>query len=313
MGNLLKYIITDPIYLGLVWSLLGLGVFVAYRILDVADLSVEAVLPVSAISSIIMLNNGINPFIVLLITILIGIVCGLFTASLNLYLKIPPLLSGIIVMTGLFSVVLVFSGGYISINNDVSTIFTPLMKMLGPSLKSWTSFASFTIVLGIIVTLSILILYYFFGTNIGVAVRATGKNKTMAKAQGINTNLMVLIGMAISSALVALTGGLLSQIQTDASSDMGKGTIVIGLAILFLGESVFRSRTFKMHLISIVVGGYAYWLIISSILLIPHFDSKWLYAVQGGLIILILVIPELILKICEKVKNKKKMKRNSLC
>jgi putative ABC transport system permease protein len=141
-------------------------------------------------------------------------------------------------------------------------------------------------------------------------IRATGKNKMMSRAQGINTNKMEIIGLSLSSALVALSGALLAQYQGYASSTIGKGTIVIGLAIIFLGEAIFGRKTFKTQLVSIIIGGFLYWYIIDAILLIPNFDSNLLYLVQAILIVLILVVPMLVNKF-KRHQNVKNIRREN--
>lgn len=309
MSGTLQYILTDPIKMGLIWCILGLAIFISYRVLDIADLSVEGVLPVSAIMSILCINNGFHPLLALLISILVGIVCGLITSSLSLYLKIPPLLSGIIMMTVLFTVVLVTSNSLILLDQgadgkSLATIFTPFKELFSTWFNNtyWGNFAGIVLVLLIFVGLTSIGLYWFFGTNVGVAIRATGKNVTMAKAQSINTNAMFLLGMGLSSGLVGLAGGLLGQFQGQAEATMGKGTIVIGLAILFLGEVVLRKKTFKTRLISVVLGGYIYWLIMSLIIIIPNFNTFYLYAVQGAMIVIIMSVPY----ISKKLKKARK-------
>jgi len=308
-NSILPFIITNPLKLGLVWAILGLGVFITYKILDVADLSVEGVLPLTAIITIICINNGIPAILTVFISLFVGALCGLITSSLTLYLKIPSLLAGIIMMTALFSFVLTFSNGYIAISEEKSTIFTDICKSLvnamGNKNAMWANFLGTFIITFIIAFVLGAFIYFFFGTKMGVAIRATGKNKAMAKAQGINTNMMTLIGMAIAGGCVGIAGSLLGQMQTDASSTMGKGTIVIGLAIIFLGQTIlFRGRQFWMQLLAILLGGYIYWLIMTLIQVIPGFNSSYIYLVQGILMIIVMVIPYVIDLIASKVKKR---------
>lgn len=303
--NQITNFLTEPLLLGLIWGILALGVFVAYRVLDIADLSVEGVLPLSAVLSLFLINNGVNPFLSVLICVLVGGICGVIVACMHVYLKIPSLLSGIIMMTGLFSLVVVVSKGHITLDNMNDTVFNPLNSLLlkVSSERSWIAWANFigTLILSMVIMgIVCIVLYWFFGTQLGLSIRATGKNKIMSRAQGIDDKLMEIIGLAISSGLVALSGALLAQYQGYASSTTGKGTIVIGLAIIFLGEAIFGRRSFKLQLTSIVVGGFIYWYIIDAILLIPGFDSNLLYLLQAVLIVLILTIPYIIKKIKER-------------
>lgn len=290
--------LSEPLLLGLIWGILALGVFIAYRVLDIADLSVEGVLPLSAVLSLFLINNGVDPLISLIICVLVGAICGSLVAIMHLYLKIPSLLSGIIMMTGLFSIVVVISKGNIVLNDVTNTILNPFILMFRGlsserSFIAWSNFLGSFVLCAIFMIIVVFLMYWFFGTQLGLAIRATGKNKTMSRAQGINTNKMEIIGLSLSSALVALSGALLAQYQGYASSTIGKGTIVIGLAIIFLGEAIFGRKTFKIQLVSIIVGGFLYWYIIDAILLIPNFNSNLLYLIQAILIVLILVVPML--------------------
>ena len=290
--------LSEPLLLGLIWGILALGVFIAYRVLDIADLSVEGVLPLSAVLSLFLINNGVDPLVSLIICVLVGAICGSLVAIMHLYLKIPSLLSGIIMMTGLFSIVVVISKGNIVLNDATNTILNPFILMFRGlsserSFIAWSNFLGSFVLCAIFMIIVVFLMYWFFGTQLGLAIRATGKNKTMSRAQGINTNKMEIIGLSLSSALVALSGALLAQYQGYASSTIGKGTIVIGLAIIFLGEAIFGRKTFKTQLVSIIVGGFLYWYIIDAILLIPNFNSNLLYLVQAILIVLILVVPML--------------------
>jgi len=301
--------LTEPLLLGLIWGILALGVFIAYRVLDIADLSVEGVLPLSAVLTLFLINSGVDPLLSLLICVLVGAICGSIVAIMHIYLKIPSLLSGIIMMTGLFSIVVVISKGNIVLTNTTDNVFNPfilLFRRLSDerSFIAWSNFLGSFVLSAIFMVIVALLMYWFFGTQLGLAIRATGKNKIMSRAQGVNTNKMEIIGLSLSSALVALSGALLAQYQGYASSTIGKGTIVIGLAIIFLGEALLGRKSFKMQLVSIIVGGFLYWYIIDAILLIPGFDSNLLYLLQAVLIVLILVVPMLV----NKFRNKQNVK-----
>jgi putative tryptophan/tyrosine transport system permease protein len=307
--------LTEPLLLGLIWGILALGVFIAYRVLDIADLSVEGVLPLSAVLSLFLINKGINPLLSLLICVLVGAICGSLVAMMHIYLKIPSLLSGIIMMTGLFSIVVVVSKGNIVLDDTTNSVFNPFILMFRSlsnerSFIAWSNFLGSFVLSTLFMAIVVFLMYWFFGTQLGLAIRATGKNKMMSRAQGINTNKMEIIGLSLSSALVALSGALLAQYQGYASSTIGKGTIVIGLAIIFLGEAIFGRKTFKTQLVSIIIGGFLYWYIIDAILLIPNFDSNLLYLVQAILIVLILVVPMLVNKF-KRHQNVKNIRREN--
>jgi putative tryptophan/tyrosine transport system permease protein len=310
--SVVQMLFTDPFKLALVWSILGLGVFLSYRVLDVPDLSIEGVFPVAAAITIISINNGINPWVAILLAMVFGAVMGILTSSLNVFLKIPFLLSGIIVMTGLLSIAVVLTTGSISIAKDASTIFASLNSFFASiTSKYWGNFFGTALLLSIIAVVIFIGIYWFFGTELGLAVRATGKNKTMSSAEGINNSLMSLLGMAISSMLIALAGSLYAQMENYASSDMGKGTLVLGLAILFLGEIVLRKASFKAHIISIFLGGYLYWLILGSIERIPSFDARYLYLVQAVMMMLVMGVPYLVKVIREKIQEKKRARTHA--
>ena len=302
MNLVTEYLLT-PLVTGLIWAIFGLGVFVAYRVLDIADLSVEGVMPLSGVIGLYLINQGWAPLLVIFISILVGAVLGIINGCLQVYLKIPPLLSGIILMISLLSIIIVLSNGIIHIENN--TIFTQLEKVFTSMFDNvmWGKWLGCFLILSVIVTLIILGLYFFFGTELGVAIRATGINKKMAKAQGINTSLMIIIALAISSALIALAGGLLAQYDRYMTSVSGSGTIVRALSILFLGEVIFGKRSFKNHLISIVLGGILYWYILDAIFLLPGFDTNYNYLIQGIVLVLVLVIPKYITKLRQK-KNR---------
>ena len=176
------FLLTDVPIQALIWALFALGVFVTYRILDVADLAVEGVFPLAAITSIFFINLGVDPLISLLISILAGVVVGFINGALHIYLKIPSLLSGIIIMIALYTVNVVISKGNISIDSGKQTIFTILNQLVGNRILSQF------IILAFIVAVIFCAVYWFFGTEYGLSLRASGKNKTMSKANGINTH-----------------------------------------------------------------------------------------------------------------------------
>jgi ABC-type uncharacterized transport system, permease component len=262
-----------------------------------------------------LINKGMNPLLSLIICVLVGAICGSLVAMMHIYLKIPSLLSGIIMMTGLFSIVVVVSKGNIVLDDTTNSVFNPFILMFRSlsnerSFIAWSNFLGSFVLSTLFMAIVVFLMYWFFGTQLGLAIRATGKNKMMSRAQGINTNKMEIIGLSLSSALVALSGALLAQYQGYASSTIGKGTIVIGLAIIFLGEAIFGRKTFKTQLVSIIIGGFLYWYIIDAILLIPNFDSNLLYLVQAILIVLILVVPMLVNKF-KRHQNVKNIRREN--
>ncbi len=257
-------IILGAISLGLLWAVMVMGVYITYRILDVADLSVEGTLPLGAAVAARLITAGVNPWVATLAALFSGLMGGLITAQLHTRLKIPALLSGILTMLAMWSVNLRVMGGANGRSNTpllrVDTVYTVLQE-------SGLDKTNASLVLGCsIVVIVAVILYWFFGTELGSAVRATGNNPNMVRAQGINTNNMIILGLMISNGLVALAGALIAQSQGFADVTMGVGSIVIGLASLIIGEVIFGTRTFKNSLISIILGAVLYRMIIAGVL-----------------------------------------------
>lgn len=253
-------IIKGAVSLGLLWAIMTIGVYITYRVLDIADLTVEGSIAMGAAIAAQAITNGINPYIATGLSLLGGMAAGLVTGLLHTKLKIPALLSGILTMIALYSINLrVLGKASISLlrMNTVYTVF----ERLGLD-SSWS-----IIILGLIsVTVVICLLYWFFGTELGCAIRATGNNPKMVRAQGINTNTMIILGLIISNGLVALSGALIAQNQTFADVQMGTGSIVIGLASVIIGEVLFGKRNFMMRLVSLALGAITYRIIIALVL-----------------------------------------------
>ncbi len=296
-------IISSALELGLVWGLFVIGVYISYRVLDIADLSVEGTFPLGACVTAILIVNDVNPFLATILAMLCGALFGIITGELHARLKIPAILAGIITMTGLLSINLFVLGlsksfGETLANlplSDHQTIFTGLSDILSKGIVQgdprlfWSLYASRLIIVTIFVLIVFSILYYFFGTTLGMAIRATGINGRMARAEGINTKKMIILGLAISNGLVALSGAILAQTQISANVDMGKGTIVIGLAAIIIGEALFGRRDFKMSIISVLVGSVLYQVLemIAMKLNVTHY----LKLVVAIIITVILTIP----------------------
>jgi len=300
----------SPLSSGLIFALLVLGVFIAYRVLDIADLSVEGVFPLVTVLSCFLILRNVNPFLVVLIVLVLGVVAGIINACLSIYLKIPPLLSGIIVMAALFALSIIIvqaNKGQVNLPSDAFTVFSwfsNLMLSWGAS-KTWVNFLSPIIIVGVILALVMLSMYFFFGTELGLAIRAGGKNRQMAKANGINVHLTTIIGLAISSALVALAATLYAQKNLTGNPQDGQGMIVIGLSALFLGEAIIPHRSFKMHLFAVVGGSFIYWYIIQILIqFIPKSDT-FLYLYKALLLVLVLAVPYLISRFKKKRAREK--------
>lgn len=246
--------------LGLLWAVMTIGVFITYRILDIADLTVEGSIALGAAVTAKMISMGYNPFLATGIAFACGCAAGLVTGLLHTKLKIPALLSGILTMIALYSInIRIMGKANISLLR-MDTVYT-VFENLGLSTRTSV------ITVGVIVVTAMCgILYWFFGTELGCAIRATGSNPNMVRAQGINTNTMNILGLVISNGLVALSGSLICQNQSYAAVDMGTGSIVIGLASVIIGEVLFGTRNFMNTLISLALGAVTYRIIIAFVL-----------------------------------------------
>ena len=261
---------------GLLWAIMALGVFLTFRVLDIADLSVEGTFPLGAAVAATLIDAGHSVWFAMLIALIAGCIGGTVTALLTTKLKIPALLSGILTMIGLYSVNLMIMGKANVPLLRAETVFTLTEILFG------VSSVVATLIVGLVATVIVgAIMYWFFGTVLGTAIRATGCNPQMARAQGINTNVMVILGLLISNGLVALSGALVAQSNGFADVGMGTGTIVIGLASVIIGEVLFGTRSFKNWLISVVLGSVVYRAVIAIVLELgmPPNDLKLFTAV----------------------------------
>ena len=261
---------------GLLWAIMALGVFLTFRVLDIADLSVEGTFPLGAAVAATLIDAGHSVWFAMLIALIAGCIGGTVTALLTTKLKIPALLSGILTMIGLYCVDLMIMGKANVPLLRAETVFTLTEDLFG------VSSVVATLIVGLIATTVVgVIMYWFFGTVLGTAIRATGCNPQMARAQGINTNVMVILGLLISIGLVALSGALVAQSNGFADVGMGTGTIVIGLASVIIGEVLFGTRSYKNWLISVVLGSVVYRAVIAIVLELgmPPNDLKLFTAV----------------------------------
>lgn len=253
-------LLQGAVSLGLLWAIMTIGVFITYRILDFADLTVEGSITTGAAVSASLIVTGTDPYVATLVAVFAGMVAGLVTGLLHTKLKIPALLSGILTMIALYSVNIRIMGKANVSLLRVDTVFTPFTDMgLGNR--------DAVIVLGLICVVAVIfILYWFFGTEAGCAIRATGNNPRMIRAQGVKTDTMIILGLVISNGLVAFAGALLAQYQSYADIQMGIGSIVIGLASVIIGEVLFGTRNFMNTLFSLMLGAIAYRIIIAFVL-----------------------------------------------
>jgi len=276
----MQQILLGAVSLGLLWSIMTLGVYISYRVLDVADLTVEGSITLGASVCARMIVTGNDPVLALAVAFLAGMAAGLITGLLHTKLRIPALLSGILTMIALYSVNLRVMGMANVSMLRMTTAYTLIGRLLG--VEKTVS----VIILGGVMALSIVaVLYWFFGTEIGSAIRATGNNPYMVRAQGVNTDNTIIIGLMLSNGLVSLAGGLIAQSQNYADVQMGTGAIVIGLASLIIGEVLFGKRNFFSRLLSMLFGAITYRVIIALVLRLgmPADDLKLFTAITVAL------------------------------
>jgi len=254
-------IILGAVALGLLWAMMTMGVFITYRILDIADLTVEGSIVLGAATAAMAISEGMHPLTATVLSLGTGMLAGLLTGILHAGLKIPPLLSGILSMIALYSINIRVMKGSANISLlQMDTIYTPLTA------AGFNQSIAVIIVGLICCLLAVLVLFWFFHTEIGCSVRATGDNLHMAHAQGINTNVAKVLGLVISNGLVGLSGGLIAQYQGFSDVQMGTGSIVIGLASLIIGEVLLGRRGLLGKLLSLLFGAVIYRIIIAMVL-----------------------------------------------
>ena len=246
---------------GLLWAVMALGVYVTFRVLDLADLTCEGSFPLGAATAATLMATGHSVSTAILAAAVAGMLAGAVTGFLTTKMKIPALLAGILTMIALYSVNLRIMGKANLSLLGVDTVFSFTQEALG------LNNAQTTFVVGIMATLVIGIgMYWFFGTEIGAAIRATGFNQQMIRAQGVNTDMTIILGLIISNALISVSGALVGQNNGFADVGMGVGTIVIGLASVIIGEVLFGTRSFKNCIISVVLGSVVYRIVIAVVL-----------------------------------------------
>lgn len=243
---------------GLIWGIMAIGVYITFRVLDFADLTVDGTLATGGAAMTMSLMAGCNVYVALLIAFVAGCLAGLVTGILNTAFGIPPILAGILTQLALYSINLRILG---KANQPVSGYKYDLIC-------SMTKLNQALIVATIFVLVIIALLYWFFGTEIGHAIRATGTNMDMARANGININSTKIIALVLSNGLVALAGGLLAQYQGYADINMGRGAIVIGLAAVIIGEVLFGKifKNFALKLLSVAIGGIIYYIVMQFVI-----------------------------------------------
>lgn len=271
---------------GVLWGLMTLGVYITFKILDFPDMTVDGSFALGGAVSAILIVKGVNPWLSLFPAILAGMIAGSITGMLHTKIKIPGILAGILTMIALYSVNIRIMGQANTSLLGENTVITILNSMIGGSMNT------LALVIGLIVSIIIIsILYWFFGTELGSAIRATGNNEYMVRALGTNTDTMKIIGLMVSNGLVALSGAFVAQSQGYADVGMGQGTIVIGLASIIIGEVVFGNRFNFAYKLGAVVGGSVIYRIIIAVVLQLGMKSTDLKLFTAIIVAVALAIP----------------------
>ncbi len=288
---------------GIIWGIMALGVYITFRMLDIADMTVDGTFTTGGVITVMLIIGGKSPWVAMLIASAAGLCAGLVTGILHTKLGIPAILAGILTQFALYSINLAIMG--FSANKAINVSQYPLAIS--------SRFIAPAILCGIVMALLfITLLYWYFGTEHGSAMRATGNNPEMAKAQGININAMKIIGLALSNAVVAFSGGLMAQYQGFADINMGRGSIVIGLAAVIIGEVIGdalmgKYKNFAGRLSFVVIGGILYYLVVCIVLWL-HLNSNMLKLFTAVIVAIFLAVPYL--QSQQKASFKKAMKQS---
>ena len=272
---------------GLIWGIMAIGVYLTYRILDVADLTVDGSFATGGAVAVVLILNGCNLWLAMLLAFVAGLIAGAITGLLHTLMGIPPILAGILTQLSLYSINLKIMG---KANQSINVNQTNLLISL-----RWVKELAFhnpLITVGVVLVILIAVIYWFFGTETGCALRATGANINMSRAQGINTNLNKVLGIMISNGLVAFSGAFLAQYQGFADVKMGQGAIVIGLAAVIIGEAIFGKifKKFALRLLGVALGSVIYYIVVQAVITMG-LDANLLKLLSAVIVAVFLAIP----------------------
>lgn len=272
---------------GLIWGIMAIGVYLTYRILDVADLTVDGSFATGGAVAVVLILNGCNLWLAMLLAFVAGLIAGAITGLLHTLMGIPPILAGILTQLSLYSINLKIMG---KANQSINVNQTNLLISL-----RWVKELAFhnpLITVGVVLVILIAVIYWFFGTETGCALRATGANINMSRAQGINTNLNKVLGIMISNGLVAFSGAFLAQYQGFSDVKMGQGAIVIGLAAVIIGEAIFGKifKNFALRLLGVALGSVIYYIVVQAVITMG-LDANLLKLLSAVIVAVFLAIP----------------------
>ena len=280
---------------GMIWGVMAIGLYITYKLLEVSDLTVDGSFCTGGAVCVMMMLAGHNVWVAMLTAMICGMLAGLVTGFFHTKCGIPAILSGILTQLGLWSVNLAIMGmkanQALNVNNFKLLVNLRYLQEVQKGTRPVWEHP--LVVVGIFTIAIIAVLYWFFGTELGASIRATGANSHMARAQGINTNFNIVLGLALANGLVALSGALLSQYQGFAEINMGRGAIVIGLAAIIIGEVAFSKifTNFAMKLLAVSIGAIVYYMVVQFVVSVLAINTNYLKLFSALIVAVFLAVP----------------------
>ena len=280
---------------GMIWGVMAIGLYITYKLLEVSDLTVDGSFCTGGAVCVMMMLSGANVWIAMSMAMVAGMAAGLVTGFFHTKCGIPAILSGILTQLGLWSVNLAIMGmkanQALNVNNFKLLVNLRYLQEVQKGTRPIWQHP--LIVVGVFTVAIIAVLYWFFGTELGSSIRATGANGNMARAQGINTNFNKVLGLALSNGLVALSGALLSQYQGFAEINMGRGAIVIGLAAIIIGEVIFSKIfiNFGLKLLAVSIGAIVYYMVVQFVVSVLSINTNYLKLFSALIVAMFLAVP----------------------
>ena len=280
---------------GMIWGVMAIGLYITYKVLEVSDLTVDGSFCTGGSVCVMMMLAGFNVWIAMLAAMIVGMITGLVTGFFHTKCGIPAILSGILTQLGLWSVNLAIMGmkANQALNVNNFKLLVNLRYLQEVQKGSRPFFQHPLLVVALFTAAIIAVLYWFFGTELGASIRATGANPNMARAQGINTNFNTVLGLALANGLVALSGALLAQYQGFAEINMGRGAIVIGLAAIIIGDVAFSKifRNFALKLTAVSIGAIIYYVVVQFVVSVLSINTNYLKLLSAMIVAVFLAVP----------------------
>lgn len=282
---------------GLMYGVMAIGLFITFKILEISDLTVDGSFCTGAATCLVSITMGCSVWTAMLLAFILGMMTGAITGFLHTVCKIPAILAGILTQMALFTINMIIIGWEERSLESLLTLSTTDPRLV--SSRNLVEFEKFfeypPFILTVITVVIIAVLYWFFGTELGASIRATGANENMARAQGINTNINKMIGLMLANGLVALSGGLFAQYNGSVDNKFGIGTIVIGLASIVIGDVLFGKlfKNFALKLFAVSIGAIIYYMVIQAVLTLLNVDSEYLKLMSAIIVAVFLTVPNL--------------------